>query len=39
MERKNGDEQLKGTFISVIFVALFVLLTWLSVFYIYITTV
>ena len=39
MERKNEDEQLKGTFISVIFVALFVFLIWLSVFYIYITTV
>lgn len=39
MERKNEDEQLKGTFISVIFVALFVFLIWLAVFYIYITTV
>ncbi len=39
MERKKEDEQLKGTFVSVIFVALFVFLTWLAVFYIYITSI
>ncbi len=32
------DENLKGTFISTIFVGLFVLLSWLAIFYIYMQT-
>lgn len=33
------DENLKGTFISTIFVGVFVLISWLAIFYIYITKV
>lgn len=33
------DENLKGTFISTIFVGLFVLLSWLAIFYIYMTLI
>lgn len=32
------DERLKGTFVTVIFIGAFILLSWLGIFYYYITT-
>lgn len=32
------DERLKGTFVTVIFIGVFILLSWFGIFYYYITT-
>ena len=34
---KNKDENLRGTFVSVLFIGGFILAMWLTVFYIYIS--
>ncbi|MEI3612813.1 cytochrome c oxidase subunit 2A [Pseudogracilibacillus sp. SO30301A] len=32
------DERLKGTFVTVIFIGVFIMLSWFGIFYYYITT-
>lgn len=36
--QETYDDRLKGTFVSVIFIGTFIILSWFGIFYYYITT-